>query len=123
MCIGDWRLGRLIRSEAKTFTPGIGGIVTLGRNMQRVGLLVSSQSVLNITTQNIQIAVDGIIVGLLTLGEHQRLYTFLEHGDLSTRSWTITTPVAANVVSTVEFFLPEKYIAAALEEFERSLRL
>lgn len=123
MCVGDWRLGRLMRSQTTVQTPGIAGNATLPRNPQRVGLMIGVQSTLAIAAQQPVVSVAGVVVLWMRAGENHAMFTMLEHGDLTTRDWSVLTPAAATPISFTEFFLPEEVIAAALEEFKRSLSL
>lgn len=123
MCIGDWRLGRLIRTNAYSQTPGIGGTYTVRANPQRVGLTIQSFQTTTILVQSPSIAVDNVTVVFLPPTNTIFHCTFLAYGDLPTRKFDITTPGAATVLGIIEYTLPEEFIAAALEEFKRSLRL
>jgi len=123
MCISDWRIGRLIRSVSSTQTPGIGASATLPRNPQRVGLLISAQSTLAISTHYPIISVAGVVISWMRNGDNAMMFTMQQYGDLTTRDWSVLTPTAATVLSFTEFFLPEEILAAGLEEFKRSLNL
>lgn len=123
MCIGDWRLGRLIRTNAYTQTPGIGGTYTVRANPQRVGLTIQSFQTNTVIGQSLSIAVDNVTVLFLPPTSTIFHCTFLSHGDLPTRKFDITTPGTATVIGIIEYTLPEEFIAAALDEFKRSLRL
>jgi len=119
MCISDWRIGRLIRSETKIHTPGIGATGTTPANQNRIGILFASLYNNVTVTQWPLLLLDGVQIDILTQNERWRLYTIAKHGNLPMRSWGITTNIAANSVAVTEFFLPESYLAAGIEEFMR----
>ena len=119
MCISDWRIGRLIRSETKIHTPGIGATGTTAANQNRIGILFASLTSVATTRQWPLLLLEGVQIDLLTQNERWRLYTIDKHGNLPMRAWGVTTPVAANSVAVTEFFLPESYLAAGIEEFMR----
>lgn len=110
-----------MRSRYTASTPGIGGTLTIGANPQRVGIYFQSFPLGTVMTHTPTIQVDGVIVAGLVHTLPRWECTFLSHGDLPTRAFIITTPVGATPLGVIECFLPERYIAAALAEFERTL--
>lgn len=116
MCIGDWRLGRLIRHEWVTFDPAVGNR-TFPANKQRVGIGFSGQTSSNLT-QNISLQWDfSLTVMFLPEIAGMLLFTLETHGDLPTREWIVRQDSNVDLVTVTQFFLPENVLAAGIEEF------
>lgn len=116
MCIGDWRLGRLVRIKSVTFDP-TGPRPTFTANKQRVGIMFTGE----VSTPLTQFVV-------LQLGSSNFLtfdpsscgpvlFTLEKHGELPTLEWTVNGNSTVDTVSVTEFFLPENVLSAGIEEF------
>jgi hypothetical protein len=121
MCIEDWRLARLVRSVQQAQTIAANGTFTLAANMQRVGLTVGSVGTAISSLAQITIAVNGI--GFWSLKQNETYFhaTIVTHGDLVTKSWAFTPIAFSPVLGITEYLMPEGYLQAGLEEFERMM--
>ena len=119
MCIGDWRLGRLIRSEISFFNISSGINITKQRNPQRVGLTVGVIEAPFANTAFIQLMVDDIDFTILPFNRPIFHCTLQTHGDLPTRKFDVGMGSSVVQGAWIEYFMPEEYIQAALEDFRR----
>lgn len=118
MCVGDWRLGRLVRSVVSNQSISAGVNAVLAANRQRVGVLVSMGGSATIAaTMTTRIQVDGLDVCFLGSGQLSRLFTVQESGDLPTKQFTIVRGNIDFTACFVEFFLPEEVLSAGIEQF------
>lgn len=123
MCLGDWRLGRLIRSYTHVHTLATTESTSIGANPQRVGLIFGAFIPPSILGANLRISVDGIGMTALTNGTTTVKFTLANDGDLSTRSWTVLCNGATTAIGITELTMPEQYINAGIQEFMRSLQV
>jgi hypothetical protein len=115
MCINDWRAGRLVRHTITTGDLSVAAI-TIPANQQRVGLFFSPTTTLT-AAGIVGIAVDGIATFIIS-GFAPLLHLSLDrHGDLPTRKFTVSSIASVSGFAVVEFFMPESYLAAGLEQF------
>lgn len=120
MCLNDWRIGRLIRSQNTQANTAAGTGLTFLPNKNRIGVTFS------LTTGGISVAnsmvvtFDGAAPFLITHGEPNLHMTLCTHGDFVTRGFVVSAGAVLTTLTIVEYFMPEKYLAAALEEFMRS---
>ena len=116
----DWRLGRLIRAVPH---PGNSGssTISLGRNPQRVGVLISGTTLGALDLSNyVYVQIGNLIALKIQQDQWPYLISLPTHGELSTLALGITDAGDAEPVFVTEFFLPEEYLTQALEEFKRS---
>lgn len=117
MCINDWRLGRLIRSQAREYSLGVGGTLAIQADQNRVG--ISFMMAMGATASSVTISVGG--VSLVSLAQFEQLeahFTLATHGDLPTRDFIVARRSGTALGSVVEYFAPADYLAAGLREFE-----
>lgn len=141
MCIGDWRLGRLISMNQKAFALTFGSSLILNPNRQRVGVGVYLDQELdtgfNITTtggplpaqtignaalqdfNTLDVAIDGFVGVMLSCFSPRFECNLLTHGPLPMHKFTLTVPQNDVVGMVVEYFLPEEYLTAATESFKQ----
>ena len=117
MCIGDWRLGRLITTQATPFDVAAGTGLSYGANSNRIGYMIS----VRVATPSVNTSVlgtfsDGTIM-TLGQGEPNQLVTLEKHGRLPTYALVLSLHTALAVGTVTEFFMPAEYLAAALESF------
>ena len=110
MCVGDYKLGRLVRSIVRQGLFNVGGEITLLRNPDRVGVTIFPPS-----SANIQITIDqpaGLTTSAFMEPTHD-LWNFnlLTHGDLPTREWHIIKLTGQGNIMVIEFTLPETVLA------------
>lgn len=119
MSMVDWRLSRLL--GMKTFSdiviPG-SFIVVSQASRQRVGILCSASC--SIPVDKVRLILGGNISFWLTAGDNTIMLSLPQHGPIVQGQVQIANDVstAANkIISVVEYFLPEDYLAAALESY------
>jgi len=120
MCVGDWRLGSIIRSVPRSLSLTNAQTLTLGKNSERVGVAIMSN--VQSGSNQLSITIDG--VGTFSIGsstaQTQYKATLQSDGDLPMRQWILTgASVAAYAGLLIEYFLPRNVIGAVLEEFKR----
>lgn len=123
MCIQDWRLGRLIRSEARAVVLGLGATEDFPANKQRVGVTVGIPFANNSSIVFGQLSVDGILLVHFRNSNNLFEMTLATHGDLPMRPFTLTGNGTAVTFGLVQYFLPEEFLAAGLEEFNSEHKL
>jgi hypothetical protein len=123
MCLGDWRLGRMIRSyrtkNGINATP-----VTYNKNAQRVGIQFSADAT------DIQLAAYDLTINGFNIWSSSNqistspIFTLVNAGELPTLEWVITV-VGGNLmtISVVEWFLPESVLQTALESIQSEYKL
>jgi len=123
MCIGDWRLGRLVRSVGRTVIPSDGDTDRFGPSRQRVGLtfevhlptpVVNSACLITFTNGQ------RLLVGAGTNSLHVTIAT---HGDLPTYGFTVDLLTTGVTCTVIEYFAPEEYLQAGLDEFRRMIAM
>lgn len=118
MCIGDWRLGRILTSVPRIVSIANGGTFTLPPSEQRVGVMfIPDSAVLQGSAQNI--LSNGVIVGTMGLVPIAVIFTLKDNGDLPTRQFEIVNAVAGAVTwGVTEWFLPEDVLQSGLESWQ-----
>lgn len=123
MCIGDWRLGRLIRAvEGPIVTFGV-GLLTINPSMQRVGLTFALAGTGTTVAPLATVSVNGLAFMSLDNGFPYVHFTMATHGDLVTKQWGFQVIGATAYGYYIEYFLPENYLSAALKSFESEYNL
>lgn len=121
MCIGDWRLGAVIRSVvSEKLTLATTSTIILANNT-RVGITIGLAIPGATTASYGTVKPEGLQLVLLNSSHPFVHFTLATHGDLSFRSFTLT---AANIncqFGIVEYFMPEEYLRVGIEEFKRGL--
>ena len=117
MCIGDWRFGRLIRSQATGFSLTVGQVFTVPADPNRVGIdiFLSLQGVPAtgfISMDGVELFAEG------GFGSDFLHFDLTTHGDAPTRTWSVTRVTNTLVGAVIEYFAPADYLAAGLQEFE-----
>ena len=119
MCIGDWRLGRLIRSKITTANLTTGMSISIPADHNRVGVIAGIGNQQSLLSTYARLSVDGTVIFFLGNGIPAATFTLATHGELPTRAFSIVSIGATTIASFVEFFMPEEYLAAGLEEYKR----
>ena len=119
MCIGDWRLGRLIRSKITTANLTTGLSISIPADRNRVGVIAGMGNQQALLTGYTRLLVDGTVIFFLGNGTPSATFTLATHGELPTRAFSILSVGATTIASFVEFFMPEEYLSAGLEEYIR----
>jgi hypothetical protein len=120
MCIGDWRLGRLIASEYTVVAPGTSR--TFSANQSRVGIhfIASFASLTNMTTgswvESGTITVDGNgVIRLVSVAPSVK-FTLDSDGNTPTKSFVVNAGgMAITGILVIEYFLSEKILSEQLE--------
>lgn len=119
MCLMDWQLGRLIRSQVDYNSVPAATTITWPSNPQRVGFsfILSTGGTWVIGPDSQQIA-----VGLFPTVSNglQFHFTLATHGDLPTRFFAARNNggVTATIL-TIQYFLPEEYLQYAMEQLKQ----
>jgi hypothetical protein len=120
MCVGDYRLGRLIRSVVRSVNTSATASTTILASPQRVGIIFGISENAFINTRSVGITVDGFD-GFHISGNHPYLaFNMLEHGDLPTRKFVVSSLGSTAIFICVEQFLPEEALNIPLEDILRS---
>lgn len=119
MCIEDWRLGRLIRSQISAAALTVGQTLSIAPSMQRVGVILSTTAIGIAAGTSETITIDGKIWGLLYTGGNPLIFLLKDHGDLVTKSFVITCGANAANVAITELFLPESVLKERPEELQQ----
>lgn len=116
MCVGDYRLGRLIKTVHSQPLLTAGLFTVIPANEQRVGLWIgNSVSGTTLVYYDSPTLGDAALQQVLA-GSDPYYVTLAEHGNLPTIRHSMTISGAAFVVAVVEFFLPEDVIQGFLED-------
>lgn len=120
MCVSDWRIGRLIRTQATAFDSTVPTGLTYNPNRQRVGILiVPTPSAFAVTQVVIATFLNGTKI-VFDATAQAKLLSMQEFGELTTFGFTLTVVGTITTGVVTEFFLPEEIIQAGLDEFRRS---
>jgi len=123
MCVSDWRLGRLIRSQNTQVNTAAGTNTLFLPNRNRVGITLSL-TVGGVSAANSMIVTfDNGAAFLITHGNPNVHITLCTHGDFVNRGFVVSGGAVLTTLTVVEYFLPEEVLAAGLNEFRRSLGL
>jgi hypothetical protein len=122
MCIGDWRLGRLIPLKITTRDLTAGGPLAIAADTNRVGIIFSTGFTTGTGTNLADIAINGSLMFSLALNTRILELNLAQHGRVPMQAFTVTVGATANAtVCVIEQFMPEEFLAAGLDEFKRSL--
>lgn len=119
MCMGDWRLGRLIRSVGRNLIVAGTGPTLVAANQQRVGITFCAfPNAGNTLTINVRKA-GALVASLSDLGSINMLqhFTLMSHADLPTYEFTAVLAVAGNV-DIIEYILTEEALRLLPKELE-----
>lgn len=121
MCVGDWRLGRLIRSQVTSVAhASVSSLIALP-NKDRVGILLGYSSGTISVNNSVAISVNDTLAFMIGGGKPVLMLSMRDHGDLVCQKFSAAMIGASTgQVSFTEFFLPESYLAAGLAEFNRT---
>lgn len=130
MCLGDWRLGNLLRWNVQTHL-AVASITTIiaPRNSGRVGINIAvetAQFATNPPTWFVDVYVKTIdniqsCVGNLNLGNNPLYRTLLDFGPLVREEWHLDTAGNPMDLHVIEWFLPVEVVAAAGDQFRAGL--
>ena len=124
MCLGDWRLGKLIRATTFTGSIASNGTLTINADPCRVGIHFGGNSVNQPSAGLVQFAVDGVFFAQPDQAQLSETITLANHGDLPTRQWTITNKTGATYTySYTTLILPEDYIRQAMDQLKSEYKL
>lgn len=122
MCVNDWRLGRFIKTSARTISVTAGTPVPLGSNPQRVGVLLCGDLTDMAGGATYSLEVNGVPVTYCNASIHAELLSLTGHGDLPTKSINVTTFSGGPFTCYVtEFFLPEEFLQKGTKEWQQVL--
>lgn len=123
MCVQDWRIGRLIRAQSSSTVLGVGQTLTIPSNKQRVGITFDFNDQITAIGSFIEVRVDGNQFTILWSVKPIIHWTVATHGDLSMREISFTTVATGATMGVIEYFLPEEFLTAGLEEFKKEVGL
>lgn len=111
MCVGDYRLGRLITSFVRNISVGAASGVFLPPDPNRVGILFggNSSNAIWITSDGPAAANQGFLV---PISDKPQMISLRDHGDLPTKGFNAIAIGGATVMQVTIFVLPESALAA-----------
>jgi hypothetical protein len=121
MCMQDWRVGRLVTNQKSTSTNLLVTPIAVTANQQRVGI---GFSIINATFANdpsVAIIHGSVFVGALTALQPSQLWLLTTHGKLVTEPFALAALSGTPGGVVIEYFMPEEYLAAGVDEFKRSM--
>lgn len=121
MCLSDWRVGRLIRSQLRQLDAASGPSYTIPGNRQRVGIRFIYAETAGTSAQFLGGVVDGIALILVGFQNPNTLFTIETDGDLPTKEWTLVASAAIDF-AVIEYFLPEDVLAAGIQQFRSAYK-
>lgn len=113
----DLALGRLLRFQNTNVTTLLAGASTFGANMQRIGVNIANVGPALAGAVTVTISISGTKTFQLSSGITFVHYDCMQFGDMPTKSISIVGTSDGTIVSVVEWFAPEEYIAACLCAF------
>ncbi len=110
MCVGDLRLGRLVRTVITDIEIANPDEVLFPANQNRVGVTIfaPNDSSVQINWDVLQSQTNGFFA--ITTMEPLH-FTLLTHGDLPTKSFVIFANIANTQITVMEYFLPDSVVA------------
>lgn len=119
MCVQDWRLGRMVRTQRVAFDIEGPATYTLPQDNQRVGWEVNFNIDSTTAAQWSTISWDS--GGSLLIPVYKPFFRcdLTTHGDLPTKAVTFAGLVGVLSGYLFVWTMPEEYLSAALEEFRR----
>jgi hypothetical protein len=115
MCISDWRLGRLIRSQTTSAALTVGQTLILPPNAQRVGVILSNSIGTLGSANSATVAIGGVNCFLICGALPPLSLTLKDYGDLITKQIVLTCGTTAATIFATELFLPESVLSEAIE--------
>lgn len=120
MCVGDYRLNRLVRWVRTNRSVAAGGEQILPPDQQRVAVAFFN------STTDIHFSFGSAAVsGISPLADDRYsgnvLITLQQHGDLPSKAWFAEPDVGASSIEIWEAFLPERFLSIEGTELERLL--
>lgn len=112
MCVGDYKIGRLITSNIFQFNATQTDQVVLPPNRNRVGFTVGGNSSASLFLAFETSPANGNNYNISSFGGHA-YYSLLLHGNLVTKEVHLTSSSPSTDVQIVEFILPEAALEAA----------
>lgn len=128
MCLGDWRLGRFVRSELHTFTaPASSTILVAQFARQRVAITIGCGQL-----QDNADPITLFYTPLNRVGSNVEIFNFSvqtsfvswnirDHGDFPQGRFHAGTQVSPQTVTIIESYLPEAVLSAGLESLYREM--
>lgn len=116
MCVSDWRLGRLMSVRYQPWNLVSGEGVTLPANRQRVGLIITTSVVLG-TTAGFSLTSGGVLIMSIYGLAAYKEFSLAEHGIFVQQDFVVGQQNAASIGAYIETTMPERYLSAALNEF------
>ena len=120
MCVGDWRLGRLIRSQTFDWDTNVLSPQPIAANPNRVGLSVSGHTLSSTVTAGHRLRSEGKVIRYLLATTSFYHLSLWEHGDIVTKAFDIAVSTTVAVGTWTEYWLPEEVLQAGIEEFKRT---
>lgn len=118
MCIGDWRLGRLISRKVSAWNTATAATLTFEQNPQRVGIEFHARNADAATSEAAKVSIDGVDGFIVASANSPVIFSFAKNGSVSTAKFVISAQSGINLTGIViEHFMPESYLAAGLAEF------
>ena len=122
MCVGDWRLGRFIKTSARTISVTAGSPVSIGASRQRVGVFLMGNLVDMAGGAAYSLEINGVPITLVNASINTGLITIETHGDLPTKEVAVTTFSGGPFTCYVtEFWLPEEFLEKGTKEWQQVL--
>jgi hypothetical protein len=119
MCVGDWRLGRMIRANYGLRLVLAGQISVINANPQRVGIDFNLCYDSPNNASDLLVGPSGNWMWSSSGLQGPPEFRLTKHGHLVQESFTVFNPAAGDVNFTyIEYTLPEDVISAAVQQFQ-----
>lgn len=119
MCISDWRLGRLIRTQINAKSLTSGQTISVPANPARVGIILAMSTPQTLTANVVTVTIDGVLWGHINGYMPQLRFHMNNDGDITTRSFLLTNGTITQTLSITELLLPESILAENLNNLMR----
>lgn len=121
MCLGDWRLGRVIRHQITNIPNSNATFQLCPANNQRVAVNIAITGINIASTFFVDVQIESLLVFHLTSNLNYVHYDITQYGDLPTKAVNMVSTLSTGTIAVIEWFLPEDVLSAGIEEFMRQL--
>lgn len=117
MCVGDYRLGRLISVKATVFTDPQAPTVIAGANSDRVGITFASADNPNGFQFAARFDFGTRTLGMLMPDLATQHFTIIEYGKLVTAEFRAAANPNSVTLTVFEYFLPDEVLQDVIRRF------
>lgn len=119
MCVGDYRLGRLVRARFFRVLSAIPSSRVIPRDPDRVGIAWYLNDVATAYTVAIESEIGNVNIFSFPATVNKLEFFMPIHGDLPTKQFTMIDSVGGVAFTWIEWTLPDAALRSYLEEFTR----